>query len=227
MKKRLNPKYFESQKQAANALGLDVRELRDMKAENCCPEAFKYGRIYHEPLLECLKKRKAAQTPAESPTAEPDQLPRSHWDRELARVKFEREQFALQVEKKKHVELDEICAAVGQMLSGFRTACNMLPGSAARWLIGLKDFHAIKARLESEVDGVLHALGRCRYLKDVAPVAVERLFGGRTPEFRQDLVKCCERVFIEIGRECFKELQLPLDDEEAGGKNATRWANSV
>jgi hypothetical protein len=34
----------------------------------------------------------------------------------------------------------------------------MLPGSAARWLVGLRDFHAIKSRLESEVDGVLHAL---------------------------------------------------------------------
>jgi len=75
-------------------------------------------------------------------------------------VDFERARFSLELEKKKHVLLDEICAAVGQMLAGFRTAVNMLPGSVARWLIGLKDFHVIKHKLQSEVNGLLQSLGR-------------------------------------------------------------------
>ena len=116
--------------------------------------------------------------------------------------------FSLEIEKKKYVLLDEICAAVGQMLAGFRTAINMLPGSAARWLIGLEDFHVIKVKLQTEVDSALNSLGRCRYLEDLALPVIERLFSDRAPEFRQGLEKCCAQVFIELGRESFKELQI-------------------
>jgi hypothetical protein len=219
MKKRLKPVYFENQKQCAIALGLDVRELREWKAENC--PAFRYGRIYHAELLDWIKKKKEAArraNRAELSGAQPDnqQLPRSHWDREKARVDYERAMFRLEIEKKKHVPLDEICAAVGQMLAGFRTAINMLPGSAARWLIGLKDFRAIKTKLESEVDSVLQSLGRVKYLEDVAPAVIEKIFSDRTPEFRQEMAKCCAQVFIELGRECFRELQIHLDEPDAG-----------
>jgi hypothetical protein len=233
------PAYFDSQAQAAATLKIDISDLREAKAEGC--PAFRSGRVYTAPLLAWLaeKRPRRAELPAVKKTgdildsgladgSETDgELPKSYWDRKKARLDYERALFRFELEKRKYVELDEICASVGKMLAGFRTAVNMLPSSAARWLIGLKDFHAIKSKLESEVDGVLHALGRGRYLEDVAPVVVEKLFGGRTSEFRQDLVKCCERVFIEIGRECFKELQLALDDEEAGGQNATCCANSV
>jgi hypothetical protein len=222
MKKRLKPVYFENQKQCATALHLDVQELREWKAENC--PAFRYGRIYHAELLDRIKKKKEScraaakdANRAELSAAEIDneQIPKSYWDRQKARVDYERALFSLEVEKRKYVELDEICGAVGQMLAGFRTAINMLPSSAARWLIGLKDFHAIKSKLESEVDSVLHALGRGRYLEDVAPAVIEKLFSDRTTEFRQDLAKCCARVFIELGRECFRELQIGLDEPRA------------
>jgi len=201
---KLKPTYFESLKQCSAMTGIPLEKLKLLKSEGC--PAFRYSRVYHADLLAWIKNE-GQQQPSN------DQLPKSHWDREKARADYERVAFNLEVEKKKYLLLDEICASVGQMLSGFRTACNMLPGSAARWLVGLKDFHAIKARLESEMDGVLHALGRGRYLEDVAPVVIEKLFGDRTPEFRQDLLKCCERVFVEIGRECFRELQVPLDEE--------------
>jgi len=45
-----------------------------------------------------------------------DELRKSHWDRERARVDHKRAQFALDVAKRKYVQLDEICGAVGQML---------------------------------------------------------------------------------------------------------------
>src|SRR5262249_52900863 len=149
--------------------------------------AFRFSRIYHAELLEWIEKREKHARRKPKKTPQNDELPKSHWDREKARTDYERAAFNLEVEKKKYVLLDETCAAVGRMLSGFRTACNMLPGSAARWLIGLKDFHAIKSRLETEVDGVLNALCGVRYLEDVAPVVVEKLFSDRTPEFRHDL----------------------------------------
>jgi hypothetical protein len=80
-------------------------------------------------------------------TVQRDELPGERrtihdWKEDRAKIEYERAVFAFDVEKRKYVLLDEMCAAVGQMLAGFRTAMNMLPGSAARWLVGLKDYHA-------------------------------------------------------------------------------------
>jgi hypothetical protein len=202
---KLKPVYFESQKQCSAMLGIPEYKLKEWKAQGA--PCFRYSRIYHAELLEWIKKDGGA--------GRNDGPPKSHWDREKARVDYERAIFNLEVEKRKHVELDEICAAVGQMLAGLRTAINMLPGSAARWLIGLKDFHQIKSKLQSEVDSVLHSLGRCRYLEDLAPTVIEKLFSDRTPAFRQDLAKCCAQVFIELGRECFTELQIDFGEPPA------------
>ena len=115
--------------------------------------------------------------------------------------------------RRKSTPADAIKAAVGQMLAGFRTALNMLPGSAARWLIGLRDFHDIKAKLEAEVDAVLGALGRGEYLGDIAPRIVARLFSDRDAQFRDELVRACNQVFQEIGRESLSDLlqrSLPI-----------------
>ncbi len=131
---------------------------------------------------------------------------KAHWDRERAKVDFETALFRLGIEQGKHVELDDICAAVGQMLAGFRTAINMLPGSAARWLIGLKDFHEIKERLESEVDGVLQALGRCKYVGDVAAKAAKKAFPDKKQKERDELCELVNQIFMEIGREALKDL---------------------
>jgi hypothetical protein len=92
------------------------------------------------------------------------------------------------------------------MLAGFRTALNMLPSGAARWLIGLRDFHAIKAKLEAEVDAVLRALGRCEYVGDIALRIVARLFSDRDAQFRDELARACNQVFQEIGRESLSDL---------------------
>jgi phage terminase Nu1 subunit (DNA packaging protein) len=222
--RRLKPVYWENQKQCAAALSLDVRELKEWKAEGC--PAFRYSRIYHAELLDWIKKKKKDIRAAES-AAEPEQTdpPRSHWDRERARVEYERAKFNLEIEKRKYVELDEILAAVGQMLAGFMSAMRMFPGSAARWLVGLREFHQIKAKLEAEVDTILASLNRCKYLEDMAPALIEKLFSDRTPEWRQDLAKYHAQLMTELGRECFRELQIDLDD--ASAKNDTRVASSV
>jgi hypothetical protein len=203
---KLEPVYFESQKQCSAMLGVPEYKLKEWKAQGA--PCFRYSRIYHTELLEWIKKKDGELRGNDEP-------PKSHWDREKARVDYERAIFNLEVEKSKHVELDEICGAVGQMLAGFRTAINMLPGSAARWLIGLKDFHVIKNKLQSEVNGVLQALGRCRYLEDLAPAVIDRVLTDRTKKYRDDVHKIVSAVFIELGREAFKELQIDLDEAPA------------
>ena len=180
-----HPGYFDSQASAAATLKIDISELREAKTEGC--PAFRSGRVYTAPLLDWLaKKRQRGADLAAAKTAngvvdqslvkdfEKDgELPKSHWDRKKARLDNERALYRFEVEKEKYVELNEITVAVGQMLVGFRTAINMLPANAARWLIGLRDFHEIKDKLQSEVDAVLNSLG---YLKtDVADVIAKSL----------------------------------------------------
>jgi len=92
------------------------------------------------------------------------------------------------------------------MLAGFRTAVNMLPGSVARWLIGLKDFHVIKHKLQSEVNGLLQSLGRWRYLEDLAPAVIDRVLTDRNKKYRDDVHKMVSAVFTELGREAFVNL---------------------
>lgn len=56
MTNQIKPVYFENQRQAASILGIDVEDLKEWKARGC--PAFKYGRIYHEPLLEWMNEEK-------------------------------------------------------------------------------------------------------------------------------------------------------------------------
>lgn len=209
---KLKPVYFESQKQCSAMLGIPEYKLKEWKAQGA--PCFRYSRIYHAELLEWIKKDGR-------PVGGNEEPPKSHWDREKARVDFERAVLCLEIEQKKHVVLGEICGALGQMLAGFRTAINMLPGSAARWLVGLKDFHVIKNKLQSEVDRVLQSLGRCRYLEDLAPAVIDRVLTDRTKKYRDEVQKIVTAVFIELGRECFRELQIDLDEPPAETKRVS------
>ena len=218
------PPYFDSQASAAATLKIDISELRQAKAEGC--PAFRSGRVYTAPLLAWFaeKRRRRAELAATKTADESDvsvvdnserdaELPKSHWDRKKARLDYERALYKFEIEQQKYLPTAETKAAVGQMLSGFRTALNMLPSSAARWLIGLRDFHAIKARLQTEVDAVLGALGRCEFLGDLASRVVARVFSDRDAQFRDELVRACNQVFQEIGRESLSDLlqrSLPL-----------------
>jgi hypothetical protein len=213
-----NVAYFDNQAAAAAVLKLDVYELREAKAAGC--PAFRSGRIYRDELLPWLvewRRQRAGQATSKSTVGmidhdlgqqarEDNELPKSHWDRKKARLDYERALYKFEIEKEKYLPTDEITAAVGQMLAGFRTALNMLPSSAARWLIGLRDFHDIKAKLQTEVDAVLGALGRCEYLEDTTPKVVAKFFSDRDTQFRDELVRACDQVFQEIGRESLSDL---------------------
>ena len=149
------PLYFDSQASTAAPLKIDISELRQAKAEGC--PAFRSGRVYTAPLLAWFaeKRRRRAELAAAKTADESDlgvidnwekdaELPKSHWDRKKARLDYERALYKFEIEKERYLLRDEIMAAIGQVLAGFRTALNMLPSSAARWLIGLRDFDATK-----------------------------------------------------------------------------------
>jgi hypothetical protein len=169
--------YFDSQAQAAAILKIDISELREAKAEGC--PAFRSGRVYTAPLLAWFAEkrrrgRNVGNTEANNDAthyalvggSEKDQKQsKAYWDRKKAQLDYERALYRFDVEREKYVELNEITMAVGQMLVGFRTAVNMLPTNAARWLVGMRDFHQIREKLQLEVDVVLNSLGRGDYLK--------------------------------------------------------------
>ena len=223
-------------------LKIDISQLREAKAEGC--PAFRSGRVYTAPLLAWLiEKRQRRADPAAAETVvgmvdqhlvdnseKGGQLPKSHWDCKKAQLDYERALFRFEVEKEKYVVLNEMTVAVGKMLVGFRTALNMLPANAARWLVGLRDFHQIKERLESEVDAVLNSLGRCEYLNaDFAEGITKSLpFDAETEALLekinfpgQDRVALYEiigrvvvRAIAEFGRSCLSDLlhrQLPVE----------------
>jgi hypothetical protein len=170
------PAYFDSQAQAAAVLNIDIHELRDAKREGC--PAFRSGRVYRAPLLAWFLEKRSrgagvantgtpgnlANQSSEYRSDETGELSKAHWDRKKARLDYERALFRFEVEKETYLSVTEISVALGQMLVAFRTALNMLPSNAARWVIGLRDFHQIKDKLQSEVDAVLHALNRRDYL---------------------------------------------------------------
>jgi hypothetical protein len=242
------PAYFDSQTQAAAILKIDRSELREAKAQGC--PAFRSGRVYTAPLLAWFaeERQRHAELAAAKTTdgvLNPDllddpekngELPKSHWDRKKAQLDYERALYRFEVEKEKYVELNEITMAVGQMLVGFRTALNMLPANAARWLVGLRDFHQIKDKLQSEVDAVLNSLGQCDYLKtDAAEVIAKSLpFDAETEELLgritllgQDRVALYEmigrvvaRAITEFGRSSLSDLlqrRLPSEGSSTTG----------
>jgi hypothetical protein len=242
------PAYFDSQRQAAATLKIDISELREAKAEGC--PAFRSGRVYTAPLLAWLaEKRQRRADLAATETADGvldpglvdhseknAELAKSHWDRKKARLDYERALYRFEIEKEKYVELSEITVAVGQMLVGFRTAINMLPVNAARWLVGLRDFHQIKDKLQSEIDAVLNSLGRCDYLKtDTAGVIakslpfdaeIEALLGkitlvGQDRDALYELIgRVAARAIMEFGRSSLSDLlQRRLPSEEASTTN--------
>jgi hypothetical protein len=242
------PAYFDSQAQAAATLKIDISELREAKAEGC--PAFRSGRVYTAPLLAWFtekRQRRAHLAAAEMANSMVDQrvgdkcendgeLPKSHWDREKARLDYERALHRFEVEKEKYVELNKITIAVGKMLVGFRTALNMLPANTARWLVGLRDFHQIRDKLQSEVDAVLNSLCRVDYLK-TEPTAViakslpfdaetEALLGkiafpGQDRAALYELIgRVAARAITEFGRSSLSDLlqrRLPSQEESTTG----------
>jgi hypothetical protein len=151
----------------ARALGLSRRGLnKARKRFPDFPEPRDDGRYEYVAALAWKNVHEIKPDPDDADEDEDTEFSKSYWDRRRARLEYERGIFAFEVDKQRHLPIEEVTTALGQMLAGFRTALNMLPSSAARWVLGLRDFNSIKAKLQDEVDAVLQTLGRCDYLEE-------------------------------------------------------------
>jgi hypothetical protein len=224
------PAYFDSQASAAATLKIDISELREAKAAGC--PAFRSGRVYTAPLLAWLaekrrRSREVGNTKRDNGVADhapqkDQELSKAYWDRKKAHLDYERALYRFEIEQEKHLPLAEISGAVGQMLVGFRTALNMLPANAARWLVGLRDFHQIKDKLQSEVDAVLNSLGRCDYVKTEPTEVIAKslpfdaeteaqlgkitLLGQDRDALYELIGRVAARAITEFGRSCLSDL---------------------
>lgn len=124
------PAYYDSQKQAAAALGIDESVLKDAKAEGC--PAFKSGRIYKAALTEWLSVRTVSASPALPPagsvnveTASVQEVKRL---REIVGLK--REMLALDEKRDALLPTAEYEAALGATVGHFRSALLAHPGRA-------------------------------------------------------------------------------------------------
>jgi hypothetical protein len=191
----------------SKALGLSRRGLnKARKRYPDFPEPRDDGSYEYAECLAWKVRHEVKPEPDDDAEENDTEFSKSYWDRRRARLDFERGFYAFEVEKQKHLPITEITSAVGQMLAGFRTALNNLPPSAARWIVGLRDFHAIRHKLQDEVDAVLQALGRCDYMEGCASAVVSTLFPERDATSQADIARCAEAVVREIGRRAISDL---------------------
>lgn len=94
------------------------------------------------------------------------------WKARLEELKCQRLEQKIRVEAGELTVTADVEIALGQLLIAFRASLDHLAPSAARWVRGLTDFHAIVERLQAECDGVLHGLYRADYLGDILPAIV-------------------------------------------------------
>lgn len=207
--------FFQNLGEVASFIGITRRTLLTWRKKfPGFPEEREDGRVPRAGVIEWMEKNQLDSKVEED---HEDQNSKAYWDKERAKLDFERLSYDFDVTKQKYLSMSEVVIALGQMLSGFRTTLNMLPGSAARWLIGLKDFHAIKDKLQSEVDAVLSSLGRCDYLKGLTErIAAENFSGDEAIALRID------EIFHEFGRNSLgdllqRELPAAVSLSRAGG----------
>jgi Homeodomain-like domain len=224
-KKPAEVEYVQTWEELADELGRSRRTLQKWRHRfgKKCPKDKADGRKHVPSWKKFMTVNNLADEPDDDEEADTE-FSKGYWDRRRARLDFERGFYAFEVEKGKHLPIDEATATVGQMLAGFRTALNTLPTSAARWLIGLRDFNAIRDKLQEAIDAVLQALGRCDYMHELTASVVAQMFPKHEQEFRDAVANAVDGVTREIGRLTLSDLfqrALPTTVEEqspAAGK---------
>jgi hypothetical protein len=93
----------------------------------------------------------------------------------------------------------DIEVALGQFLAGISTALTHLPGSAARFLVGIRDIHVVQAKLQSEIDTILLRLNAARFLEEqlIAEVVGEIALEGQDATA---IAGCVREVLRRMGR---------------------------
>lgn len=102
----------------------------------------------------------------------------------------------------------ELEVAFGQLLAGICASLNQLPGSASRFLVGLRDIHVIQMKLEDEVATALQHLGAVRYLEQncVRELAAELVTDDA---MREHVIALTCAVLGAVGQRAIAQLTAP------------------
>jgi hypothetical protein len=232
------PRYWDSQASAAASLKIDVSIIREAKRSGS--KAFRSGRVYSAPLLQYFEEKRAARARHKAGSladVAQEEETKSFWDRQRSRLEYERAKFDFDLQKQKYILTADIQLAVGQMLAGLATAFRTFPTSAARWLVGLKDFWAIVEKLRSELDAVLTVVHQHQFLgPDAVMELADRPFDADTetliakwsPANRRRWVACVgERILSEFGRTALASLLQRALPPQSGETPATAAAETT
>ena len=209
--------YFDTQAQAASVLKLDVYELREAKAAGC--PAFRSGRVYAGELLPWLvewRRQRAAQSNSKSTVSmtnhdpgqqaqEDDELPKSHWDRKK-RVSITSARFISSKSRKKTIfgpRKSQSLLVRCWLVFGRRLTCSPAapPVGSSGSVTSMTSKPNCRLR-STRFSGHSVAASIWR----TAPKVVAKLFSDRDAQFREELVRACDQVFQEIGRESLSDL---------------------
>ena len=116
-RKKSGSAYYDSQASAAGALKMDVSLIRDAKRAGS--GAFRSGRVHKADLNAWFEKHPPKiQTAVPSADDKKDDPPKSRWDRERAKVDYERALHLLEVDKRKTVDRDKFSLQSGSCFPG-------------------------------------------------------------------------------------------------------------
>ena len=143
--------FYDSQQQAAAALGVPIDDIRQAKREGCT--AFRSGRVYCEEIRTWLRaKKKQRQKVAEGPSAVTGDLEKELRIEER-KVRLERERFELQKAKDLMLPFAQYEFCLQRMCAAILATLNAFPGRVAPLLEGL-DYHDRRRKLEEEIQVV-------------------------------------------------------------------------
>ena len=99
----------------------------------------------------------------------PDAETFAEWRRQ--KVKLECERIGLEIAKRREslIEVSDLEATLGTLLSAFRTAGNAMVHRVTQKVVGLKDYHEIKGIVAGEWETVLRTLESCPFLPEDPP----------------------------------------------------------
>lgn len=182
------PRYAQNWSELAAALQVTRRSIQNWRSradlQGRLPESAPDGRKDIDAWKEAMVEHGLARADEDFAGEEDDDdasgghsRPRSVKDWKMKREELLCTKIAREIAKDDQQLLEEprLAVAFGQMLVGIAAALTHLPGSAARFLVGLKDPHVVQERLEAKMNGVLQRLNAAEYVEEDLAAVVREL----------------------------------------------------
>ncbi len=147
--------FVHTKSDLAKRLGISRRTITNHMRDDGAPATRADGRYHVEEWQAFIHERGIVDD------SEDDA---KNWKNELARLKCEQIQLAIDTERKELVPMGEVLAAAGHTLSAFRNALNQLAGRCAQGVVGLRDYDEIKDFIDSEIRIILNGLQEGSFL---------------------------------------------------------------